>query len=233
MIFLKKLGICFFVFFMTFVEARNFILMAKPGSGKGAFSQYMIEKYGYVQICAGDIFRHEILQQTELGKKIQQIVEQGKYVDEDIACELMRQHLLKALSENKKFILDGFPRSDYALSYIKFFLKEHNLSDGVCFIKFDALDAVCLERILGRIVCNNCFRVYSSKSLLGEKNCQKCGALLSKRMADLEEIVGQRLEHFRNTVEPLFESIRKDYSSCVIDTENSLDDLYRIYDELA
>jgi len=236
MIFLKKIDVifCIILSFSVGFEAKHFVLMSAPGSGKGTFSQYLVEKHGYVQICAGDLFRHEIIQQTELGKKIQSIVESGQYVDEDITCELMSRHLLVALSEKKQFILDGFPRSEHSLNYIKKFFIEQNLCDEVCFVQLQASDSLCAKRILSRIVCNTCFRVYNAQflSTSSQVNCEKCGALLSTRLGDREDVVFKRLKHFHDIVEPLLEVVRSEYCVYQINAEQSISRLQGIYDEL-
>lgn len=236
MFFSKQSSFFLFVFFSIIqcVQAKHFVLISAPGSGKGTFSQYLLEKYGYVQICAGDLFRHEILQQTELGKKIQSVVEAGDYVDEAITCQLMRQYLQQALLEKKQFILDGFPRSEHSLEFIKNFFSEQNIVDQVCFIQLQAADALCADRILSRIVCNTCFRVYNEKNLSSqlERKCEKCGASLATRIADQEEIAFKRLRYFHDSVEPLIEAVRGEYVVYKINVDQSLYALQGIYDEI-
>ncbi|MCX5921894.1 MAG: nucleoside monophosphate kinase [Candidatus Dependentiae bacterium] len=103
---------------------KHFVLLSAPGSGKGTFSQYMVEKYGYIQICPGDMYRDEIKQQTELGKRIQAIVDRGDYVDEETTCALVGEKLSKALDNNNFFIIDGFPRNEFAFQFLYNFLQQ-------------------------------------------------------------------------------------------------------------
>lgn len=232
----KKINILLFIFFLAtqLINAKHFVLIAKPGSGKGTFSQYMVEKYGYFQICAGDLFRNEILQQTDLGKRIESIVAKGEYVDEDTTCELMKKYLLSTLSENKNFILDGFPRSEYSFNYVTKFFEEQNIAQDLCFVKLDVSDEVCLERILGRTVCNTCFKVYNRTFLSSceQEKCQKCGDILSIRSGDKEEVILKRLKHFSDIVEPIFQKAAQKYAHYIVNADQSLLSLYGVYDAL-
>ena len=100
-----------------------------------------------MQICPGDLFRAEILSQTELGRQIKPIVEQGKYVDEAITCKLIAQRLESAIQQRRPFIIDGFPRTQFSFDFLIDFLRSNGLVDQVCFVQLTAPDAVCLQRI--------------------------------------------------------------------------------------
>lgn len=216
------------------VLAKNFVLISAPGSGKGTFSQYLIEKHGYVQVCPGDIFRGEINAQTELGKKIQPIVEKGEYVEESIVCQLISDNLSKIIAQNKPFIIDGFPRSDVSFEFLHSFFLNNKLSDTVCFLQFVASDDVCIERIVDRLVCNQCYRVYNSKSVhptsIGK--CDFCDASLAVRKADTRDTARTRLDYFHANVEPLMELAAGLYLARKVDTERPLKELHKKYDQL-
>lgn len=221
--------------FSSFITSQHFVLIAAPGSGKGTFSQYMIQKHGYVQICPGDIFRQEILQQTELGKSIESIVAAGDYVDENIVCNLMKKHLEEAINKNKQFILDGFPRSENCLAFLKDFLKNKNLLNTVCFLQLQASDELCKERMLGRYICNNCGRVDNAKMMKHEisAKCATCNTELTFRPGDKESVIDKRLVHFHNVIEPLLKQLEADNQMVKkINTMQNLSLLHKAYDEI-
>lgn len=214
---------------------KNFILISAPGSGKGTFSQYLVEKYGYIQICPGDIFRNEIKAQTELGKKIQPLVDKGEYVDEQIVCTLIANGIQEALKQGKGFIIDGFPRSTHSFEFLHNFLRDNDLIKEVIFIQFMASDELCIKRISGRSVCTECHKVYNASSVRSKalNTCDDCKTSLTIRKADTTEIAQKRLDYFHDHVEPLIEQAKTHYETRFIDTTLcSIQDLKAQYDSL-
>lgn len=222
-------------FYFFSISSQHFVLISAPGSGKGIFSQYMIKYHGYVQICPGDIFRKEILQQTELGKMIAPTVEAGDYVNEEIVCMLMQRYIEDALNQNKQFILDGFPRSENSLQFLLTFLVEKKMVDKISFLQLQTPDNVCKQRILGRYVCNACGQVDNKVQMKVNNNpkCSSCGETLALRPGDKETVIDKRLQHFHNTVEPLLEKLQHNgYLIKKINSDQELSTLKRIYNEI-
>jgi len=213
---------------------KNFVLISAPGSGKGTFSQHMIKKHNFVQICPGDLFRSEIRNQTELGKKIQSVVERGDYVDEKIVCEIIAKYIAGALTNNKPFIIDGFPRSVDSYHFLHDYLKRNNLADCTCFIQFNAADEVCIERISARQICPQCNHVYNAKTAQPkiENICDQCGACLSLRSADSATIARKRLAYFHENVEPILALAKQSYDVITIQSNDDLTALLNKYDKL-
>ncbi len=194
-----------------------------------------MEKYGYKHICPGDIFRNKIRKQTTLGKKIQNIVEKGEYVDKKIVCNLISRKLKKILKQNKYFILDGFPRAKVSFEFLHKFFKEHNLTKDICFLQLLSDDKVCVKRILERLVCPTCFKVYNRGSAKSkhQKKCNNCETNLVTRKADTKKIAKKRLEYFHSVIEPLINLARNFYEVKIIKTECSLNKLKEKYEKLA
>lgn len=232
---MKKILVLFLCFFTQQLNGlKHFVLIAAPGSGKGTFSQYVTQKYGYVQICPGDIYRHEIQQQTKLGKRIQPIVDKGEYVDEETTRLLISQHLLAALEQNKCFIIDGFPRTKGSFQFLHDVLAQHGLSGDVCFIQFVASDECCMSRVSERLICTKCFHVYNIKSALSLDGCtcDGCGTTLTRRKADTDDIMVKRLIFFHTHIEPLMKMAAELYDTKIINTECSIEKLLEVYDAL-
>lgn len=230
----KAIAIALITMLTHALYAKNFILISAPGSGKGTFSQYLIENYGYIQICPGDIFRDEILKQTALGKKIQPIVERGDYVEEAIVCQLIIDKLLDSIKQKKPFIIDGFPRSSHSFQCIKEFFQNNNITHDVCFLQLIASDDTCINRISTRQVCVHCFKVYNSVFAQPRQQhiCDQCGTLLTLRKADTNTIVKKRLVYFHTSIESLLQEAQHLYEVRKIKTECSMQELYRNYDSL-
>ncbi len=226
---------CISFFAIMRAEAqRNFILLAAPGAGKGTFSQYAIDMYGYVQICPGDLYRNEIRLQTELGKKIQPTVEKGEYVDESITWQLITFYLTQAVSENKPFIIDGFPRTSASFSFLKDLLVQLKVADNTCYLELTSPDEVCIERVIQRQVCPGCFYVYNTVYAPSTDgvNCDHCSASLVSRAADTRDSMIKRLEFFHKKIEPLMFLAAKSYEIKRIATNIPLHSLTQGYYDL-
>lgn len=211
---------------------KHFVLISAPGSGKGTFSQYLVGTGHYVQICPGDILRNEIALKTELGIAIAPIVERGDYVDDKTVCLIVAKHIEQALAQNKYVVVDGFPRSDYSYQFLCDLFKRRELTQDVCFLQFLVSDHVCMNRVLDRIICTNCFKVYNNISYKPcyENICDDCGQELSVRTADSEMILKKRLAYFHNYIEKIIDQAQADgYVVNKVNGELKIDELKHMY----
>ncbi|MDA8537247.1 adenylate kinase [Candidatus Pelagibacter bacterium] len=88
----------------------NIILFGPPGAGKGTQSRYLVKKLNCFQISTGDMLRDEIEKDSEIGKKIINNMNEGKFVNDDIVNNLIKNILFDPQKKNK-LIFDGYPRS--------------------------------------------------------------------------------------------------------------------------
>ena len=88
----------------------NVILFGAPGAGKGTQASFLINEFGLIQISTGDILREAVKHQTELGKKVENIMANGDLVSDDIIFSLISNRLTIRDKKNG-FIFDGFPRN--------------------------------------------------------------------------------------------------------------------------
>ena len=88
----------------------NLILFGPPGAGKGTQARYLVKKLNGFQVSTGDMLRDEIKKDTEIGKKIINDMNDGKFVSDEIVNELIRNVIYDPKKKNK-LIFDGYPRS--------------------------------------------------------------------------------------------------------------------------
>ncbi|MEX8548207.1 MAG: adenylate kinase [Mucilaginibacter sp.] len=88
----------------------NLVLFGPPGAGKGTQSQKLIDHYQLMHISTGDIFRAHIKLQTELGKKVSQLIADGQLVPDAVTIAMLEEEV-KQNPQAKGFIFDGFPRT--------------------------------------------------------------------------------------------------------------------------
>ena len=86
------------------------IMLGAPGAGKGTQAQRIAEKYGIPHISTGDIFRANIKNGTELGKKAKAFMDQGLLVPDELTVDLVMDRISQ-LDCKEGYILDGFPRT--------------------------------------------------------------------------------------------------------------------------
>ena len=88
----------------------NIILFGPPGAGKGTQAKYLVKKLSAFQISTGDMLRDEIKNDTEIGKKIINDMDNGKFVSDEIVNNLIKDLVFDPQKKNK-LIFDGYPRS--------------------------------------------------------------------------------------------------------------------------
>lgn len=181
----------------------NFIFLGPPGAGKGTLAAQVAEEYKIPQISTGDIFRENIKNETELGKKVKAIMDAGGLVGDDVVLEIVEDRLKKDDCKNG-FILDGFPRT---IPQAEAFEK---LSIEVKVVNFEVNNDLIIARLSNRRVCKNCKQNYNVKFMPPkvEGVCDKCGGELFTREDDKLESITHRLEVYRKETEPLIDFYR-------------------------
>ena len=122
----------------------NIIIFGPPGAGKGTQSKILVDKLNSFQVSTGDMLREEINNNTEIGKKIIDSMDNGKFVDDEIVNKLLEKILFDP--KKNKLIFDGYPRTLNQAKNLEVLLKKSNQSiDHIFFLNVDK-DAI-IKRI--------------------------------------------------------------------------------------
>lgn len=202
------------------------ILLGPPGAGKGTQAVKIVEKYGIPHISTGDIFRENIKNGTELGKKAQEYMNRGELVPDDLVIEIATDRLLKDDCKNG-FLLDGFPRTVYQAEKLDEFLAAH---DG----KIDAVLDIAvgkdelITRLTGRRVCKACGASFHVVNIPPKKEgiCDYCGGELIQRADDNLETVTNRIDVYEAQTMPLVEYYENAGNIAHIDGTTGLDNVF-------
>ena len=97
--------------------------MGAPGAGKGTQATALAERFGVPAISTGDIFRHNIKNQSPLGVKVKAIIDAGEYVPDDVTEEIVADRLAQPDCE-PGFLLDGFPRTMHQVHFLDRYLAD-------------------------------------------------------------------------------------------------------------
>lgn len=175
------------------------ILLGAPGSGKGTQAARLVNELGYNHLSTGDLLRKEIKSGSELGNRVQGIMNAGKLVDDNTVLELLNANCDLT---STAYIFDGFPRNkDQAKALDEVVLKDASNKAVYFEIDLDMLAA----RLTNRRTCSGCGEIYNllSKAPKEEGKCDLCGSSLTQRKDDNEETVKTRLQVFKDTIEPV------------------------------
>ncbi len=183
----------------------NIIMLGAPGAGKGTQAIQLADKYQIPHIATGDIFRANIKQGTELGKKAKTYMDQGLLVPDELVCELVVDRLQKEDCVNG-FVLDGFPRTIPQAEALTAALEKVGSKIEYA-INVDVPDEKIVARMSGRRACVNCGATYHIVNVPTkvEGICDKCGEEVILRDDDKPETVQKRLEVYHEQTQPLID----------------------------
>lgn len=181
------------------------IMLGAPGAGKGTQAKKLAAKYDIPHISTGDIFRANIKNGTELGKKAKVYMDQGLLVPDELVVDLVVDRFKEADCV-KGYVLDGFPRTIPQAKALDEALAKNK--DAVEYaIDVDVPDENIITRMAGRRACVNCGGTYHLVTIPPKKEgvCDTCGADLILREDDKPETVQKRLSVYHEQTQPLID----------------------------
>ena len=186
------------------------IMLGAPGAGKGTQAKQIAEKYTIPHISTGDIFRANIKQGTELGKKAKSYMDAGGLVPDELVCDLVVDRIGQDDCKNG-FVHDGFPRTIPQAEALTDALKKIGQSMDFA-IDVDVPDENIIDRMSGRRACLNCGATYHIVNIPPKKEgvCDKCGEEIVLRDDDKPETVKKRLDVYHEQTQPLIDYYKKE-----------------------
>lgn len=181
------------------------IMLGAPGAGKGTQAKMIADKFGIPHISTGDIFRANIKNGTELGKKAKEFMDKGQLVPDELTVEILLDRVAADDCKNG-YVLDGFPRTIPQADVLDKELTK--LGDKVDFaINVDVPDENIVRRMSGRRACLKCGATYHIEHIPPKKEgiCDTCGSELVQRDDDKPETVQNRLKVYHEQTQPLIE----------------------------
>ncbi len=181
------------------------IMLGAPGAGKGTQAKQIADKYGIPHISTGDIFRANIKNNTELGQKAKQYMDQGMLVPDELTCDLVMDRIGEKDCENG-FVLDGFPRTIPQAEALDGALGKIGQKMDYA-IDVDVPDENIVGRMGGRRACLNCGATYHVVSIPTKVVgiCDRCGNPVVLRDDDKPETVQKRLTVYHEQTQPLID----------------------------
>ena len=180
-------------------------MLGAPGAGKGTQAKKIAEKYSVPHISTGDIFRANIKNGTELGKKAKEYMDQGLLVPDELTCDLVVDRIQQDDCKNG-YILDGFPRTIPQAEALDAALAKMGEKMDYA-IDVDVPDENIVKRMGGRRACTGCGATYHVvfNAPKEEGICDVCGEKLVLRDDDKPETVQKRLSVYHDQTQPLID----------------------------
>ncbi len=205
------------------------VILGPPGAGKGTQAEYIVKRYNIPHISTGDIFRENIKNNTDLGKKAKSYMDKGLLVPDDLVIALVEDRLNKD-DAKEGFLLDGFPRTvAQAVSLDSILDKNDDKLTKVINISVDP--EILIERAVGRRVCKTCGMTYHVKFNPPKEEgvCDKDGTKLIQRDDDTEETVKTRISVYFDQTAPLIDYYRA--QNLLIDIDGAKD-IDKVFDDI-
>lgn len=202
------------------------IMLGAPGAGKGTQAKQIAGKYGIPHISTGDIFRANIKEGTELGKKAKEYMDQGLLVPDELTCDLVVDRINQDDCKNG-FVLDGFPRTIPQAEALDAALTKLGQKMDYA-IDVDVPDENIVNRMGGRRACINCGATYHIVSIPPKKEgvCDTCGNELVLRDDDKPETVQKRLNVYHEQTQPLIDYYTKQGILKSVDGTQPMEDVF-------
>ena len=199
------------------------VLLGAPGAGKGTQAVFLKERHNLAHISTGDIFRHNLKENTPLGLEAKKYMDAGQLVPDEIVMKMVGEKLSE-FKNDEGFMLDGFPRTVKQAE----FLEKQTKIDGV--IMFKVSDDAIVKRLTSRAVCKDCGNV---TNIHEHDKCPSCGGELYRRDDDNEATIRSRLKVFHEQTEALVEFYRSRGLLVEIDATGMPDEVFsRVIDAL-
>ena len=178
----------------------NIILFGPPGAGKGTQAKYLVKKLKGYQVSTGDILREEIKKDTDIGKKIINNMNEGKFVSDEIVNSLLKNYVFDP-NKKEKLIFDGYPRSLRQAKNLDLLLNDSNQKiDHIFFLNVNK------ETIVERI---------------------KKRKVLEKRSDDNIDTILKRFNTYIETTKPVLDHYSKNSNFHEIDGTLEIDEITR------
>ena len=205
------------------------IMLGAPGAGKGTQAKKIAEKYNIPHISTGDIFRANIKNGTELGKKAKEYMDKGALVPDELVCDLVVDRISQADAKNG-YVLDGFPRTIPQAEALDAALTK--IGEKVDFaIDVDVPDDNIINRMSGRracVACGGTYHVVFNPTKV-EGVCDACGGQLILRDDDQPETVKNRLKVYHEQTQPLIDYYTK---KNILKSVDGTQDMSKVFDSI-
>eukprot|EP00484_Ammonia_sp_Unknown_P029190 CAMPEP_0197026552 /NCGR_PEP_ID=MMETSP1384-20130603/6613_1 /TAXON_ID=29189 /ORGANISM="Ammonia sp." /LENGTH=441 /DNA_ID=CAMNT_0042455239 /DNA_START=52 /DNA_END=1377 /DNA_ORIENTATION=+ len=205
-----------------FLAPKCLILIGPPGAGKGTQAPRLVDMLGVPHLSTGDMLRAAVAAGTEMGKKAQGLMNEGKLVGDDVVNGIVAEELASGKCKNG-FILDGYPRTVAQAEFLDKSLAANGRKISHL-IQLVVPDEELKVRILGRLIHKASGRSYHTKfnPPKVEMKDDVTGEPLIRRGDDNEESLSKRLKAYAEQTAPVVQHYEKNNKECVFKIDGNV-----------
>lgn len=203
----------------------HLIFIGAPGSGKGTQASKLVAERSFKHISTGDLLRSEIAKSSPLGLEVKKVMDEGKLVSDDLVIRLLQANVNLS---SFQYIFDGYPRN---IAQAQTLDKEVLKGSPSLAVYYEIDMAKLVARLTNRRTCKNCGAIYNliSKKPKVTGVCDQCGSSdLVQRADDKEEVITNRLQVFKDTVDPVLKYYQDLGRLMKVDAEGSVDEIFQM-----
>ena len=167
---------------------------------------------------------------SEIGLRVQEIINKGGLVSDDIVCDLVEKELLSNKSSNKAYILDGFPRTINQAENLNSVCVKNKI-DMPYIISLKLEEKEIFKRLSARVFCSNCNQSYNliTNPTKVKGVCDKCGGKkFYTREDDKEDAINKRLEEYNNQTKPLMDFYKTNPKYISVNANSNIEDVSKL-----
>lgn len=206
-------------------KPKYIVLLGPPASGKGTQAARLREMLDLPHVASGDLFRENLKNETELGRKAKTYMDRGELVPDDITIAMVMDRLSRPDCADGA-LLDGFPRTIAQAEALDEALAAQGYQISLV-PNITVPDEVLVERVSGRRLCRVCGESYHIRFRPPEEPgiCDKDGGELYQRDDDMPETVRKRLEVYWEETSPLIDYYRQKGVLVEVDGDQPIDEV--------
>jgi adenylate kinase len=198
----------------------DLVLFGMQGSGKGTQSQYIATRCDFQIFETGAELRKLAKEESELGKKVKEIMESGNLVSTSVVMEIIA-NFISQLPIGTNVLFDGIPRSEDQMQQFNDLMIQKKRTFKGLLIKISEGEA--LNRLTTRRLCSQCKSVYP---VFYKANiCKKCNGELTTRRDDTPEAIRTRLDTFIQKTMPVIDKYHQKGLLISVNGEQKIEDV--------
>ncbi|EKD47835.1 MAG: hypothetical protein ACD_65C00266G0002 [uncultured bacterium] len=204
----------------------DLVFFGMQGSGKGTQGKLIADRHGLQVFETGAELRKLASEDSELGKKVKEIIEAGHLVSNEVVMEII-ENFTKTIPEGKSVLFDGIPRKMVQKETFDALMKK--LGREFTGVLINISEEIALKRLTTRRICGKCKAVYPA-DYEGD-SCKECGGELITRADDNVEAIQTRLDAYGNETLPVIEKYKEEGKMLEVNGEGKIEEVDKLLEE--
>ena len=204
----------------------DLVFFGMQGSGKGTQGKLIAQRHGLKVFETGAELRKLASEDSELGKKVKEIIEAGHLVSNEVVMEII-ENFTDTIPEGKSVLFDGIPRKMEQKETFDALM--NRIGREFTGVEIKISEETAMKRLTTRRICGSCKEVYAASH--ETDNCEKCNGELITRADDNTDSIKTRLEAFSNETLPVINKYKEEGKMLEVNGEGSIEEVDTLLEE--